>query len=48
MEKPLLIVGIVSEDKLYGFTTLEEFRVLLIDCLHLKHYNDVLEPMIKQ
>ena len=48
MEKPLLIVGIVTEDKLCGLTTLEEFRVLLIDCLHLKQYSDAIEPMIKQ
>ena len=48
MEKPLLIVGIVTDDKLHGTTTLEEFRILLIDCLHLKHYNEAIERMIKQ
>ena len=38
MEKPLVIVGIMPDEMLNGIITLDELRLLLVDCLHLKSY----------
>jgi hypothetical protein len=46
MDKPVVIVGIVPEEKLQGHISLEELKIIVMDCLHLGPYLEVLEPMI--